>query len=140
MQRSSRAVATAAVVAGLGGLAAVALGSQPDARRAATARPLPPLRIVRTQVEVHTITRIERDLPPLQPHAVRPAYEAAPVHATPAVALAPAQAPAAAPVVRQAPVSAPLPTRSSGGHATHGDDGGASDRGDGGGEGNGQDD
>jgi hypothetical protein len=64
VQRSSRAVATAAVVAGLGGLAAIALGSQPGPRRTATTRPLPPLRVVRTQVEVNTITRIKRDLPP----------------------------------------------------------------------------
>lgn len=68
MQRSSRAVATAAVVAGLGGLAAIALGSQPGRTRTATTRPLPPLRIVRTQVQIQTITRVKRDLPPVQGH------------------------------------------------------------------------
>lgn len=125
MQRSSRAVATAAVVAGLGGLAAIALGSQPGRSRTATVRPLPPLRIVRTQVEVHTITRVKHDLPPAQ--AVRPAYVSPPVHATPVVAPVPAPAPA----VRQAPAPRPLRTHSSGGTGRHGgDDGG--ERGDGG--------
>lgn len=132
MQRSSRAVATAAVVAGLGGLAAIALGSQPGRTRTATTRPLPPLRVVRTQVEVHTITRIKRDLPPAQPHVVHPAVVLPPAHATPVVA------PTPAPVVRQAPAPRPLRTRSSGGTGSHGDDGG--ERGDGGSEGHGQDD
>ena len=64
MQRSSRALASAAVVAGLGGLAAVALGSQPAKQSATTRVVLAPLRVVRTQVEVQTITRVRRDLPP----------------------------------------------------------------------------
>lgn len=136
MQRSSRAVATAAVVAGLGGLAAIALGSQPGRTRTATTRPLPPLRVVRTQVEVHTITRVKRDLPPAQPHVVHPAYVSPPVHATPVVA----PVPAPAPVVRPAPAPRLLRTRSSGGTGSHGDDGGAREHGDGGGEGHGQDD
>lgn len=134
MQRSSRAVATAAVVAGLGGLAAIALGSQPGRTRTATTRPLPPLRVVRTQVEVHTITRVKRDLPPAQPHVVHPVYVSPSAHATPVVA------PAPAPVVRQAPAPRPLRTRSSGGAGGHGGDDGGRERGDGGGEGHGQDD
>ncbi len=64
MQRISRVIATAAVVAGLGGLAAVALGSQPAGRGATTKTMLAPLRVVRTQVEVQTITRVRHDLPP----------------------------------------------------------------------------
>ncbi len=65
MQRSSRAFATAAVVAGLGGLAAVALGSQPARRGVTTVRPLPPRVVTRTVTDVHTVTRVRRDLPPL---------------------------------------------------------------------------
>ena len=65
MQRSSRAIATAAVVAALGGLAAIALGAQ--ARPAVTTvRALPPLVVTRTVTDVHTVTRVRRDLPPLQ--------------------------------------------------------------------------
>ncbi len=65
MQRSSRALATAAVVAGLGALAAIALGSQPGRRRATAAIAPTPRVVVRTQTDVHTVTRVERDLPPL---------------------------------------------------------------------------
>jgi hypothetical protein len=65
VQRSSRAFATAAVVAGLGGLAAVALGAQPARRGATTVRALPPLVVTRTVTDVHTVTRVRRDLPPL---------------------------------------------------------------------------
>ncbi len=64
MQRSSRAIATAAVVAGLGGLAAIALGSQPARHGATTKVVLTPIRVVRTQVEVQTIVRVRHDLPP----------------------------------------------------------------------------
>jgi len=140
MQRStSRALASAAVVAGLGGLAAIALGSQPGRRRATAATTLTPRIVVRTQTDVHTITRVKRDLPPLQaPQTVRPAAPA------PHVAVTPVSAPAAVrrvvPVVRPVPAPAPVRSRASGGAgARHGDDGsdgaGRTER-----EGDGQDD
>jgi len=65
VQRSSKAIATTAVVAGLGGLAAIALGAQPARRAATTVRPLPPRIVTQTVTDVHTVTRIRRDLPPL---------------------------------------------------------------------------
>jgi hypothetical protein len=123
VQRSSRALASAAVVAGLGGLTAIALGSQPDRHGATTKTALTPLRVVRTQVEVHTITRVRRDLPPLQPRTVRPTAPPRPVAVTPVSAPAPAPA-RAMPVVQRTPAPAPLRTRASGGSGTsHGDDG-----------------
>jgi hypothetical protein len=126
VQRSSRAFATAAVVAGLGGLAAIALGSQPDRRGTAAKTALTPLRVVRTQTEVHTITRVRRDLPPIQPRTVRPTAPPRPVVVTPVAAPAPAaSAPVqATPVVQRTPAPAPLRTRTSGGTGTRrGDDG-----------------
>lgn len=135
MQRSSRAVASAAVVAGLGGLAAIALGSQPGRRRVVTVTPRV---VVRTQTDVHTITRVKRDLPPLtSPQTVRPAGPAPRVAVTPVVAPATARI---VPVVQRAPRPAPLRSRTSGGAgAGHGDDGsegaGRKER-----EGDGQDD
>lgn len=53
------AFATAAVLAGLGGLAAAALTARPDGHAAAAAATAPPP-IVRTTTEVHTITRVRR--------------------------------------------------------------------------------
>ncbi len=126
MQRSSRALASAAVVAGLGGLTAIALGSQPDRHGTTTKTALTPLRVVRTQVEVHTVTRVRRDLPPLQPKTVQPSGPAPHVAVTPVSAPAPAApVPArATPVVQRTPAPAPLRTRASGGAGTsHGDDG-----------------
>jgi len=121
------AIPTAAVVAGLGALAAVALTSQRggdgSAAAAATAPP-PRVRTVRV-VEVHTITRVRRDLPPARPRVA--------AVAPPPQAPAPAPA-AAAPVAREAPVAQPLRTRASGAPgARREDDGGEH-------EGHGQDD
>lgn len=66
MHRSSRAIATAAVVAALGGLAAVALGAQPGRTATTRAKPLAPVVVTRTVTDVHTVTRVKRDLPPVQ--------------------------------------------------------------------------
>jgi hypothetical protein len=100
---SRTAIATAAVLAGLGGLATAALTSRPDGG-APTAAATTPAPGGRTTTEVHTIVRVRRDLPPAQP---RPATAAAP----PLVA-------------QQAPVVQPLRTRASGsGGADRGDDG-----------------
>ena len=110
------AFATAAVLAGLGGLATAALTARPDGPSATAAATAPPP-IVRTTTEVHTITRVRRVLAPAQPH---PAAAAAP----PPVAASPA--PVAAPVARQTPVAQPLRTRASGsagGSGEHRDDG-----------------
>jgi len=122
MQRStSRALASAAVVAGLGGLAAIALGSQPGRRRA-TATTLTPRVVVRTQTDVHTITRVKRDLPPLQPpQTVRPAAPAPRVAVVPVSA--PAPVPHVAPAVQHVAAPAPVRTRGSGAGAGRRDDG-----------------
>jgi len=71
---SRTAVATAAVIAGLGGLATAALTSRPDGG-APTAVATAPPPLVRTTTEVHTIVRVRHDAPPPRP---RPAAAAAP--------------------------------------------------------------
>ncbi|MBS1869391.1 MAG: hypothetical protein JSS99_06975 [Actinobacteria bacterium] len=106
--RPRSAIPTAAVLAGLGGLAAAALSSQPGSDGAATAAAtVPPRTRTLRAVEVHTITRVLHDLPPARP---RPAVAASP--AAPSVPAPVAAAPA--PVVRETPVSRPLRTRASG--------------------------
>jgi type IV secretory pathway VirB10-like protein len=100
---SRTAIATAAVIAGLGGLATAALTARPGGGTTVAATAPAPRPIVRTTTEVHTIVRVRRDLPP-QP---RPAAAAAPPPAA-----APAAAPA--PVAQEAPASQPLRTRASG--------------------------